>query len=178
MSMKTLKIIFLHLCLFLTFPLYASDVDLKVNDPAPSFKLKTHTGNDFDLEAQKGKWTVLYFYPKAETPGCTKQACSFRDNIKKITNLGAEVYGISTDNVKDQAAFHKNHDLNFVLLADDQALVVNKYGSKMSMMNMSKRWTFIINPKLIIKDISHDVDPITDSTRVAGIIEKLQKEKN
>lgn len=149
--------------------------DLKVNDPAPGFKLRTHEGKDFNLEDRRGKWTVLYFYPKAETPGCTKQACSFRDNIKKITKLGAEVFGISTDTVSAQAAFHKNHSLNFILLADDLAEVTKKYGSKMAMMNYSNRWTFIIDPKLMIKNISRDVDPITDSARVASEIEQLQK---
>lgn len=151
--------------------------DLRVNDPAPKFSLKTHEGKDFNLEDRRGKWTVLYFYPKAETPGCTKQACSFRDNIKKIRNLGAEVFGISTDTVKDQADFHKNHQLNFTLLADDAAVVTTKYGSKMAMMNMSNRWTFIIDPKLIIKNISRDVDPIADSERVAQAILELQKKK-
>ena len=151
--------------------------DLKVNDPAPGFQLRTHEGKDFTLEGRRGKWTVLYFYPKAETPGCTKQACSFRDNIKKITKLGADVFGISTDNVVDQAAFHKNHNLNFILLADEKAEVTKKFGSKMAMMNYSNRWTFIIDPNLVIRNISKDVDPISDSARVASEIEQLQKKK-
>lgn len=155
----------------------ADSVNLKQNDPAPTFNLKTHEGKDFSLESRRGKWTVLYFYPKAETPGCTKQACSFRDNIKKIRDLGADVFGISTDNVKNQAAFHKNHNLNFILLADDKAEVVNKYGSKINLMNMSKRWTFIIDPQLMIRNISRDVDPVIDSTRVATEIKQLQKQK-
>ena len=65
--------------------------DLKLNDPAPTFTLKNQDGKDFDLKSRAGQWTVLYFYPKAETPGCTKQACAFRDNIKKIRAQGAEV---------------------------------------------------------------------------------------
>ena len=160
---------------YLPMPLFADSVDLKVKDVAPRFKLKTHEGLDFDLESRKGKWTVLYFYPKAETPGCTKQACSFRDNIKKIRNLGADVFGISTDSVKDQAAFHTNHNLNFILLADDKAEVTKKYGSKMPLINLSSRWTFIIDSDLVIKNISKDVDPIADSGRVAAEIEELQK---
>lgn len=151
--------------------------DLRVNDPAPVFKLKTHEGADFDLQSRKGKWTVLYFFPKTETPGCTKQACSFRDNIKKIRNLNADVFGVSTDNVADMAAFHKNHQLNFTLLADDKAEVTTRYGSKMAMLNMSNRWTFIINPKLIIKHISRDVDPVLNSVQVAGELKVLQAEK-
>ncbi|MBY0413366.1 MAG: peroxiredoxin [Bdellovibrionales bacterium] len=151
------------------------DSDLKVGDPAKSFKLQTQEGKEFDLASRKGTWTVLYFFPKAETPGCTKQACSFRDNIKKIRNLKAEVFGISTNNVKDQAEFAKAHALNFILLADNEGEVTNLYGSKMAIINMSKRWTFIIDPNLVIRDIAKDVDPITDAQRVATKISELQK---
>ncbi|RPJ75499.1 MAG: peroxiredoxin, partial [Alphaproteobacteria bacterium] len=126
--MKILNTLLLSFLLYSTLA-FASTVDLKPNDSAPTFDLKTHEGKDFSLESRRGKWTVLYFYPRAETPGCTKQACSFRDNIKKIRDLGADVFGISTDNVKNQAAFHENHKLNFILLADDKAEVVKKYGS-------------------------------------------------
>ncbi len=158
--------------LILSFSIFSAD--LKINDPAPTFVLKTHEGMDFNLESQKGKWTVLYFYPKAGTPGCTKEAQSFRDNLK---NLGANVFGISIDSVKDQADFHQAQKLNFTLLADEKGEVTQKYGSKMPIINMSKRWTFVIDPDLIIKDISHDVDPATDSLRVAKIIEELKKKK-
>lgn len=168
---------FLFLLTQVSVRAFASNVDLQVNTPAPRFQLKTHLGLDFNLESRKGKWTVLYFYPKAETPGCTKQACSFRDNIKKIRILGADVFGISTDNVKAQAAFHSHHNLNFILLADEKAEVTNRYGSKIPLVNISSRWTFIINPDLIIKNISRDVDPISDSARVAAEIEELQKQK-
>ena len=157
----------------LSFSILASD-DLKVGDPAKPFKLFTQDGKEFDLNSRKGSWTVLYFFPKAETPGCTKQACSFRDNIKKIRALKAEVYGISTNSVKDQADFAKAHALNFILLADEKAEVTNDYGSKMPILSMSKRWTFIIDPNLVIRDISKDVDPITDAQRVASIISELQ----
>ena len=170
--MKNLKLIPILLLLSLTA--FASS-ELKVGDPAKPFKLFTQEGKEFDLNSRKGSWTVLYFFPKAETPGCTKQACSFRDNIKKIRALKAEVYGISTNSVKDQADFAKAHALNFILLADDKAKVANEYGSKMPVLSMSKRWTFIIDPDLIIRDISKDVDPITDAQRVATRISELQK---
>ena len=150
--------------------------DIKVGDPAKTFKLKTQEGKDFDLASRKGSWTVLYFFPKAETPGCTKQACSFRDNIKKIRDQKAEVFGISTNSVKDQADFAKAHALNFILLADEKGEVANDYGSKMPILNMSKRWTFIIGPDLIIRDVAKDVDPITDAQRVATRISELQKQ--
>ena len=170
--MKKFK--FIPLLFMLSLTSFAS-TDLKVGDPARPFKLFTQEGKEFDLNSRKGSWTVLYFFPKAETPGCTKQACSFRDNIKKIRALKAEVFGISTNSVKDQAEFAKAHALNFILLADDKAEVANSYGSKMPLLTMSKRWTYIIDPNLIIRDISKDVDPITDAQRVATIISELQK---
>lgn len=167
--LKTFPILFI-----LSLSAFAS-TDVKVGDAAPLFKLFTQEGKEFDLNLRKGSWTVLYFFPKAQTPGCTKQACSFRDNIKKIRALKTEVYGISTNSVKDQAEFAKAHALNFILLADDKAEVTNLYGSKMPILAMSKRWTFIIDPNLIIRDISKDVDPITDAQRVATKITELQK---
>jgi peroxiredoxin Q/BCP len=158
----------------LSFFNFAQAKSLNVGSAAPLFKAKTHENVDFDLAARKGQWTVLFFYPKADTPGCTKQACAFRDNIKKITDQGAEVFGISTDNVKSQAAFHKKHALNFTLIADDQGKVVELYGSKMPVMNISKRWTFILDPELKIRSIEKDVDPAFDSKRVADLIAKLK----
>ncbi|MES2964510.1 MAG: peroxiredoxin [Bdellovibrionota bacterium] len=148
----------------------------KVGDTAPSFTAKTHAGEDFSLEARKGKWTVLYFYPKAETPGCTTQACAFRDNLKKITAQDAEVYGISTDTVETQKKFHEHHKLNFTLLADPDAAITEKFGAKMLALKMSKRWTYIIGPDLKIKSIDQDVDPAMDATKVAAKIADLKKQ--
>ena len=150
-------------------------LDIKTNDPAPQFKVKTQTGADFDLMSRKGKWTILYFYPKAGTPGCTKQACAFRDSIGKIRELGAEVYGVSTDTIQDQKNFHKEQKLNFDLLADVDGKITQAYGSKMPLMNISKRWTFIIDPELKIRNIMKEVDPATDSERVVAELSKLKK---
>lgn len=166
---------FFALISILIFSFSLNATDLNQNDSAPIFKLQTHENKLFDLESQKGKWTVLYFYPKAETPGCTKQACAFRDNLKKIRNLGAEVFGISSDNVADQAAFHKHHNLNFILLADENSVVAKLYGSKMPILSMSKRWTFIIDPELKIRSIDRDVDPVLDADKVASKIESFLK---
>ncbi len=157
--------------------LSAGAAELKVMDAAPVFQAKIHDGSTFDLASRKGAWTVLYFYPKADTPGCTKQACAFRDNIKKIRDQGAEVYGVSADTVEEQAAFHKKHSLNFPLIADAEGKVVNLYGTKMPIMKMSKRWTFIVDPDLKVRAIEKDVDPAFDSQRVATQIAELKKAK-
>jgi len=150
--------------------------ELKVSDAAPEFKVPTQEGKEFDLTSRKGQWTVLYFYPKAGTPGCTTQACAFRDKIQKIRDQGAEVFGLSADSVKDQAKFHQEHHLNFTLLADEDAKVVKLYGSKMPLMSMSKRWTFILDPELKIRAIDKDVDPAMDADKVAAQIAKLKGE--
>lgn len=151
-------------------------VELKPGDPAPLFTAKTQDGSDFSLESRKGQWTVLFFYPKAGTPGCTKQACAFRDSINVIRAEGAEVYGISTDDVEAQAAFHKEHNLAFPLLADPEGTVTELYGAKMPLITIAKRWTFIIDPTLTIRQVQHDVDPPKDADRVAAEIKRLKAE--
>ncbi len=153
----------------------ANAADLKVGDEAPRFVVRTHDGKEFDLNARKGSWTVLYFYPKAETPGCTKQACAFRDNLEKIRKLGGDVFGISTDTVESQAKFHEHHKLNFTLLADADANVTNLYGSKMPVVKIAKRWTYIIDPDLRIAAIERNVDPVMDAVNVAKKIEGFKK---
>jgi peroxiredoxin Q/BCP len=152
----------------------AAAVELKAGDPAPLFTARTQDGGEFTLATRKGQWTVLFFYPKAGTPGCTKQACAFRDSIKLIRAAGAEVYGISTDTVEDQAAFHREHNLAFALLADPEGTVTEAYGTKMPIITMSKRWTFIIDPSLTIRQVQHDVDPSLDAQRVATEIARLK----
>jgi len=148
--------------------------ELKLGDRAPGFKLQTDEGADFDLQLRKGKWTVLYFYPKADTPGCTKQACAFRDNIGQIRKLGAEIFGVSADSIEALKRFKKNHALNFPLLADPELAAINAYGTKMPVVSMSKRWTFIIGPDLRIRAIEKDVDPVLDAQHVAEALKKLQ----
>ena len=91
--------------LILFCSLFSLADDLKLNDAAPTFTAQAQDNTTFDLANRKGKWTVLYFYPKAGTPGCTKQACAFRDSINKIRDQGADVYGISADTVEAQAGF-------------------------------------------------------------------------
>lgn len=155
----------------------SSLADLKAGDLAPHFSAKTHEGKDFDLSSRKGSWTVLYFYPKADTPGCTKQACGFRDNIEKIRSQGAEVFGISADTVEQQAAFHKKHQINFTLLADSQAQIIDLYGAKMPLVKMAKRWTFLVDPNLKIRWFEKDVDPVLDAQKVALKLKELKNEK-
>lgn len=154
------------------------EVQLKEGDQAPDFAVSTQDGKNFKLSQRKDKgWTVLYFYPKADTPGCTKQACAFRDSIKVIRELNAEVYGVSSDDVAAQKKFHEKYHLTFPLLADPDSEVIKLYGTKMPLLKMSKRWTFLIDPKLKIRWIDHDVDPVMNAKAVADKIKELETTK-
>ncbi len=148
---------------------------LAVGKPGPLFQLKSQDGSEFSLASRRDKgWTVLYFYPKAGTPGCTTQACAFRDAIQLIRNQNAEVYGISTDEVQDLVDFHRKHKLSFTLLSDPDANVTEAYGVKMPVLKIAKRWTFIIDPSLLIRQIDDNVDPALDAQRVAETLKRLQ----
>ena len=159
----------------LTIP-FARAEPLSVGQKAPMFQLTNQEGKEFSLGARAGRgWTVLYyFYPKAGTPGCTTQACAFRDAIQRVRDQNAEVYGISTDEVPALADFHQKHRLNFILLSDPDAKVAEAYGVKMPVLKMAKRWTFIIDPDLVIRDINDDVDPALDAQVVAERIRRLR----
>jgi len=149
---------------------------LQPGQKAPLFKLKDQNGELVDLAARQGQgWTVLYFYPKAGTPGCTTQACAFRDSIRLIKDQNAEVYGISTDDVPALAKFHEKYKLNFRLLSDPDAQVTEAYGVKMPVVNLAKRWTFIVDPNLTIRNINDAVDPALDAKSVAETLGRLQK---
>lgn len=101
---------------------------LEIGKKAPDFKLKDQDGRERKLSDYKGKSIVLYFYPKDDTPGCTKEACSFRDNFARFKNEGIEVLGVSIDDESSHTKFREKYSLPFTLLADTEKDVVNKYG--------------------------------------------------
>lgn len=148
-----------------------------VGQTVPLFEAKDHEGKTFKLADRKGKWTVIFFYPKAGTPGCTKQACAFRDSISKIKELNAEVYGISADSVEDLAKFHKEHKLKFALLSDADLKIIKLFDVKMMGVDMARRWTYILDPELVIRSIDTKVDPVMDPARVAERLTGLQRFK-
>ncbi len=119
-----------------------------VGAAAPEFELPDQTGQLHSLEDYRGQWVVLYFYPKDETPGCTTQACEFRDNIFAFRELNAQVLGVSLDDVDSHKAFADNHSLPFALLSDIDGRTSDSYGVKTRMLGMTvaKRQTFIIDP--------------------------------
>jgi peroxiredoxin Q/BCP len=100
---------------------------MKVGQKAPDFSVKDDSGKTVKLSDLKGKKVVLYFYPKDDTPGCTKEACNFRDGIAAIKKLGAVVLGVSADSVESHQKFKKKYDLNFSLLADTDRKIIEAY---------------------------------------------------
>ena len=150
--------------------------DIEVGKEAPLFKAKNQDGVEFTLSQNRGKiWSVLYFYHKADTPGCTAQACAFRDAIKVIEQNNAKLYGISTNSVSELQAFKEKHKLNFDLLSDEKGEICSAYGTKMPLVTYSKRHTFIVDPKGIVRYIDREVDPAQDAPKVAEALKKLEE---
>ncbi len=125
---------------------------LKSGDPAPDIQVKTDSGADFRLSDMKGKRLVLYFYPKANTPGCTTESCEFRDLSREFDRKGAVILGISPDSPKAQTSFKAKHQLPFTLLCDEDKSVAEAYGvlKEKNMYGRKvmgiQRSTFVIGP--------------------------------
>jgi peroxiredoxin Q/BCP len=147
---------------------------LKVGDEAPEIEVSTDTGDDFQLSAMKGKRVVLYFYPKADTPGCTVEACEFRDDSKEFARKGAVVVGVSPDKSAVQAKFKAKYDLPFTLLADSDRKVAEAYGvyKEKSMYGKKvmgiERTTFVIGPDGKIEKIYGKVKAAGHAAAVLG----------
>ena len=129
-------------------------MSVKVGDKAPDFTLPSQMGDNVALSEFFGKKNVvLYFYPKDETPGCTREACSFRDSYEDLTNLGAEVLGVSGQSVASHKSFATHYGLPFVLLSDVDNVVRKLYGVPSSMGILPGRVTYIIDKQGIIRHI-------------------------
>lgn len=142
-----------------------------VGEAAPPFRLQDQKGGWHSLEQYSGKWVVLYFYPKDDTPGCTKEACAFRDNIFAFEDLGAIILGVSLDDVASHKAFAEKYSLPFSLLSDADTTTATNYGvlKKMGPLKFAKRQSFIIDPAGNIarhyeqvKAESHSVEVLAD----------------
>lgn len=132
---------------------------LKDGDKAPSFSAKDQDGNTHSLEDYKGKKLVIFFYPKASTPGCTAQACNLKDNYKALQAQGYEVLGVSADSPKRQSNFKNKYELPFPLLADEDKEVIKAYGVWGQKKNFGReyegifRTTFLIDEKGKIEEV-------------------------
>jgi peroxiredoxin Q/BCP len=122
--------------------------EVLVGEPAPDFRLQDQNGEWHTLKDYTGKWVAVYFYPKDDTPGCTKEACAFRDNIFAFEEIGAVILGISLDDVDSHAAFAEKYSLPFPILSDADAKIAREYGvyKQMGTFKFAERQSFLINP--------------------------------
>ncbi|EAY26182.1 peroxiredoxin [Microscilla marina] len=119
---------------------------LKVGDKAPDFTLPSTTGEDFNLyNNRKGKPCIIYFYPKDFTPGCTAEACDFRDNIEFFKQFDIDVLGVSRDDIETHLKFKEKHNLPFELLADTKGTVTKAFKATMPLVGVSKRITYLLD---------------------------------
>ena len=150
---------------------------LKVGDKAPDFTLADKNGNEVSLSDFIGKKVVLYFYPKDNTPGCTRQACAFAGAYREFEELGVEVIGISKDSISSHVKFAEKYNLPFVLLSDPEHKVIEAFGAWQEKKNYGKvsfgtvRSTFVIDENGIIEKVMPKVKP---DTNAAEILEYLR----
>ncbi len=150
-----------------------------VGQIAPAFRLQDQNGTWHALDDFKGKWVALYFYPKADTPGCTKEACEFRDNIFAFEEIGATILGVSIDAMKDQKKFAEKYRLPFPLLADIDGTAAEAYGvmNNLGVMKLAKRQSFLIGPDGKIAKHYDKVDPTAHSKEVLADLKALGAKK-
>jgi peroxiredoxin Q/BCP len=153
---------------------------VNVGDSAPDFTLPSQNGENVTLSQFRGKKNVvLYFYPKDETPGCTREACTFRDSYELFTDLGAEVVGVSADTVESHKAFAQHHNLPFTLLSDVDNAVRKLYGATSTLSLIPGRVTFIIDKKGVVRHVfSSQLQPEKHIEEAREILKKLDEEEN
>ncbi len=149
---------------------------IEIGQTAPAFTLKDQDENTHKLSENKGKWVVLYFYPKDSTPGCTQEACAFRDAAKDLKKAGAVVFGVSPDDVKSHAKFADKQELNFPLLADPDQKICTKYGVWQEKSMYGKKYmgavrtTYLIDPK---GKVAHRWDSVKVPGHVEAVLDTL-----
>jgi peroxiredoxin Q/BCP len=160
--------------LFISLPVFAGDPPA-VGEPAPGFNLQDQNGDWHDLSDYDGTWLAVYFYPKDDTPGCTTEACNFRDNIYAFKAIHAEVIGISVDDVDSHKEFSEKYKLPFVILADPEGTTAEAYGvlRDWKLVQIASRQSFIINPQGQIAKHYEDVDPDTHTDQVLEDLKAL-----
>jgi peroxiredoxin Q/BCP len=148
---------------------------LLTGDVAPGFTLKDSSGNDVNLASGSGGKTIVYFYPAAATPGCTKQACDFRDSLASFTSAGYRVLGVSPDSVDKLAAFAANEGLSFPLLSDGDHAVAEAYGAWGEKKNYGRTYEGLIRSTVVI-DPDGKVALAQYNVRATGHVAKLRRD--
>lgn len=148
---------------------------LKSGQAAPLFSLPDQIGKVHNLSDYRGKWVVLYFYPKDDTPGCTQQACAFRDDLQQLTALDAIILGVSVDDSKSHHEFAKKYNLPFALLADGGGAVAAKYGAltDIGFIKIAKRYTYLIDPQGAIAKTYLKVETSRHSKEIIEDLKRL-----
>ena len=151
-----------------------------VGDLAPEVALPDETGTIHRLSDQRGRWTILYFYPEDDTPGCTTEACEFRDRDETIRQRGADVWGVSPQGAASKRAFREKYDLPFTLLADEGHRLADAYGAWGEKMNYGRtymgiiRSTFLIDPDGRVARVWPKVKAMGHAEAVLGALDELQ----
>lgn len=154
--------------------------ELIVGDPAPKFTLLDQASKEQALAKYRGHWVILYFYPKDDTPGCTTEACNFRDDLPAMRALNVQILGISVDDTKSHAQFAQKYQLPFPLLSDTAGDVARAYGSLWSIgpLRIAKRYTFVIDPDGRIAKIYRNVKPVSHSRELQHDLKQLQNKSS
>lgn len=153
---------------------------LKIGDKAPDFKLLDQNEKEHTLKDYKGEWLLIYFYPKDDTPGCTKEACGIRDNFSTFTKEGIQVLGVSKDSTAKHKKFEEKYELPFTLLADTETEMCQAYGVWGQKKFMGReymginRMSFIISPDGKIAKIYEKVKPAEHAVEILNDIKELK----
>lgn len=152
---------------------------IKTGEVAPAFTLCDQSGKEHTLDGYRGKWLIIYFYPKDDTPGCTKEACLFRDEYQEINSVNTEVLGISVDRQTSHSAFAAKYQLPFPLLADTTGEVARSFQSLRSFgpIKFAKRHSFIIDPDSKLRKVYRKVTPAKHTQEIIRDLKLLQQQK-
>jgi len=164
--------------LFVSGSSLQADQAPEVGKEAPGFNLQDQNGEWHDLEDYRGAWVAIYFYPKDDTPGCTTEACNFRDNIYAFKAIGASVLGISVDDVESHKEFSGKYKLPFTILADEEGETAQAYGvlRDWKLIQIASRQSFLVDPDGVIVKHYEEVDPDTHTQEVLADLEALMAE--
>jgi peroxiredoxin Q/BCP len=177
--MHRLKYLLLSLLFLVAFAASGADEAAGPQDgqAAPDFRLQDQKGDWHTLAQYHGKWVVLYFYPKDDTPGCTTEVCTFRDDVAKLHKQNAEVLGVSLDDVKSHEQFAEKYHVPFPLLSDNTQSTAKSYGVLATHLTFTyaRRETFLIDPQGKIAKHYKDVDPKANSGQVLADLDSLKK---
>ncbi|MDD4930010.1 MAG: peroxiredoxin [Gallionella sp.] len=151
----------------------------ELGSPAPDFMLPDQHGVQHALHEYRGKWLVLYFYPKDDTPGCTQEACAFRDDLHQLTEMGAQVIGVSVDDRDSHAKFAQKYHLPFPLLADKSGEIADSYGALLNLgiIKLARRFTFLIDPEGKIRREYLSVDTSNHSKEIIEDLKQITKKE-